>query len=98
MPACCFPGFKPQFFPHLGDIQALFNRTGLTAASFLAHILAINLFAARALYLDGGRGGGGSWGTGGRRENAGRWAIRLTAGPERVFQTGHVATQCEGDC
>jgi len=46
-------GFKPQFFPSLAGIVTLFSRVA-TAASLWVHILAINLFAAREIYLDGG--------------------------------------------
>jgi hypothetical protein len=55
--AACWPpagGFNPQFFPSLQSIQALFSRP-LTAASFLVHVLAINLIAARSMFLDGER-------------------------------------------
>eukprot|EP00878_Enallax_costatus_P003531 GHUV01003745.1.p1 GENE.GHUV01003745.1~~GHUV01003745.1.p1 ORF type:complete len:274 (+),score=56.20 GHUV01003745.1:251-1072(+) len=45
-------GFNPQFFPTLGSIQALFSRP-FTAASFLLHVAAINLIAARSAFLDG---------------------------------------------
>ncbi|KAF8064618.1 MHZ4 [Scenedesmus sp. PABB004] len=44
-------GFRPQFFPTLESVQALFGRP-FTAASFLLHVAAINLIAARAAYLD----------------------------------------------
>ena len=46
-------GFKPQFFPSLTGIVTLFSRVA-TAASLWVHILAINLFAAREMYVDGG--------------------------------------------
>jgi hypothetical protein len=45
-------GFNPQFFPSLASVQALFSR-GLTAASFVIHVAAINLFAARHVYNRG---------------------------------------------
>ncbi len=45
-------GFNPQFFPSLQGIGQLFSRL-ITAASLWVHLLAINLFAARAVYLDG---------------------------------------------
>ena len=45
-------GFKPQFFPNLQGIMRLFSRP-ITAASLLVHLLSINLFAARSLYLAG---------------------------------------------
>jgi hypothetical protein len=45
-------GFNPQFFPSLSGIVTLFSRVA-TAASLWVHILAINLFAAREIYLDG---------------------------------------------
>jgi len=43
-------GFRPQFFPALGGVAALFARPA-TAASLWAHLLAVNLFAARLEYL-----------------------------------------------
>ncbi|KAH7620991.1 putative Protein MAO HUZI 4, chloroplastic [Nannochloris sp. 'desiccata'] len=45
-------GFNPQFFPSLAGIVTLFSRVA-TAASLWVHILAINVFAAREIYLDG---------------------------------------------
>lgn len=45
-------GFKPQFFPRLEGISALFSQPA-TAASWVLHILAINLVLARSIYLDG---------------------------------------------
>jgi hypothetical protein len=45
-------GFNPQFFPTLESVQALFGRP-FTAASFLLHVLAINLIAARSAFSDG---------------------------------------------
>lgn len=45
-------GFRPQFLPSLAGISLLFSRV-VTAASLWVHILAINLFAARAAYLQG---------------------------------------------
>lgn len=47
-------GFNPQFFPTLESVQALFGRP-FTAASFLLHVLAINLIAARSAFIDGAR-------------------------------------------
>eukprot|EP00873_Tetraselmis_striata_P005178 jgi/Tetstr1/425442/TSEL_015889.t1 len=43
---------KPQFFPSLDGISQLFSRS-LTAASLWLHLLSINLFAARHVFLDG---------------------------------------------
>lgn len=45
-------GFNPQFFPSLAGIGQLFSRL-ITSASLWVHLLAINLFAARQVYLDG---------------------------------------------
>ena len=45
-------GFRPQFLPSLAGISLLCSRV-LPAASLWVHILAINLFAARAAYLQG---------------------------------------------
>lgn len=45
-------GFNPQFFPKLAGIQTLFSRPA-TTASWVLHILAINLFLGRTIYLDG---------------------------------------------
>ncbi|KAK9842571.1 hypothetical protein WJX81_006808 [Elliptochloris bilobata] len=45
-------GFSPQFLPSLSGIQLLFSRV-VTAASLWVHIMAINLYAARAVYLQG---------------------------------------------
>ncbi|GMH37518.1 hypothetical protein BSKO_05391 [Bryopsis sp. KO-2023] len=45
-------GFKPQFFPKLESISALFGRL-TTAASVWIHILIINLFVARLCYFKG---------------------------------------------
>jgi hypothetical protein len=45
-------GWNPQFFPQLAGIVALFSRAP-TAASLWVHLLAINLFAARAVFFDG---------------------------------------------
>eukprot|EP00884_Botryococcus_braunii_P021381 jgi/Botrbrau1/7927/Bobra.9_2s0091.2 len=45
-------GFKPQFMPSIAGISTLFSRI-LTAASLWVHILAINLFAARTVYMEG---------------------------------------------
>jgi len=47
-------GFNPQFFPKLSGIVALFSRVP-TAASLWVHLLAVDLFAARAVYFDGKR-------------------------------------------
>jgi hypothetical protein len=47
-------GFNPQFFPRLAGVAALFARPA-TAASLWAHLLAVNLFAARAIFMDGER-------------------------------------------
>lgn len=49
---CLAGGFNPQFFPTLESVEALFRRP-FTAASFLLHVLAINLIAARSAYIDG---------------------------------------------
>jgi hypothetical protein len=49
---CCAGGFSPQFLPKLHGIMLLFSRT-ITATSLLVHLLVINLFAARTLYLQG---------------------------------------------
>ena len=45
-------GFNPQFMPSLAGICTLFSRWG-TAASLWVHLLAVNLFAAREMYLEG---------------------------------------------
>lgn len=45
-------GFNPQFMPSLAGICTLFSRW-LTAASLWVHLLAVNLFAARELYMEG---------------------------------------------
>ncbi len=45
-------GWAPQFIPQLAGVAALFARPA-TAASLWVHLLAVNLFAARAIYLDG---------------------------------------------
>lgn len=47
-------GFNPQFFPRLEGIAELFGRPAVTA-SWLLHILVINLFAGRWCLLEGGR-------------------------------------------
>lgn len=44
-------GFKPQFFPNLQGISTLFQEP-LTAASWIVHILALNLFLGRSIFLD----------------------------------------------
>lgn len=46
-------GWSPQFFPKLDGIMTLFSRVP-TAASLWVHLLAINVSAAREIYLDGG--------------------------------------------
>ena len=51
----CAGGFNPQFMPSLPGICKLFSRWR-TAASLWVHLLAANLFAARSMYLQGGRG------------------------------------------
>jgi hypothetical protein len=43
---------KPQVFPQLHGIMALFSCL-ITAASLWVHLLAINLFAACSVYLQG---------------------------------------------
>jgi hypothetical protein len=74
--ACCLPGgFNPQFFPKLSGIAALFSRT-LTAASLWLHLLAVNLFAARTAYLEGGCMGRRR---GGRSSEQGGWSPSLRA-------------------
>lgn len=45
-------GFNPQFFPKISGIVALFSRIP-TAASLWVHLVAVDLFAARAVYFDG---------------------------------------------
>ncbi|GAX81942.1 hypothetical protein CEUSTIGMA_g9370.t1 [Chlamydomonas eustigma] len=45
-------GIYPQFFPKLEGIMVLFQRPA-TAASWLLHICAINLFLGRSIYLEG---------------------------------------------
>lgn len=59
-------GFNPQFLPELRGIMVLFSRL-LTAASLWVHLLATNLFAARAVYLQGAAVlfCGGQWWQGG---------------------------------
>eukprot|EP00191_Tetraselmis_sp_GSL018_P008785 CAMPEP_0177603860 /NCGR_PEP_ID=MMETSP0419_2-20121207/15769_1 /TAXON_ID=582737 /ORGANISM="Tetraselmis sp., Strain GSL018" /LENGTH=149 /DNA_ID=CAMNT_0019097723 /DNA_START=325 /DNA_END=774 /DNA_ORIENTATION=- len=47
---------RPQFLPQLSGIAELFSRT-MTAASLWLHLLSINLFAARHIFLDGCRHG-----------------------------------------
>lgn len=47
-------GVNPQFMPSLAGICTLFSRWR-TAASLWVHLLAINLFAAREMYLEGAR-------------------------------------------
>ena len=46
-------GFKPQFFPTLSGIAHLFSRCEITASSMWLHLLAMNLFAAVQICLDG---------------------------------------------
>jgi hypothetical protein len=64
--------FNPQFFPRLAGVAALFARP-VTAASLWVHLLAVNVFAARAELLEGGGGGGarggGEAGGGGDRRS-----------------------------
>jgi hypothetical protein len=43
---------KPQFFPSLDGISQLFSRS-ITAASLWVHLVCINLFTARHVFLDG---------------------------------------------
>ena len=50
-------GFRPQFFPSLAGVCALFSRPA-TAASLGAHLAAVGAVAARAVY----RRGKGAWG------------------------------------
>ena len=50
--ACSAGGFQPQFVPSLAGIMTLFSRTA-TAASLWLHLVAGNLFAARAVFLEG---------------------------------------------
>eukprot|EP00195_Chlamydomonas_chlamydogama_P006610 CAMPEP_0202904966 /NCGR_PEP_ID=MMETSP1392-20130828/31944_1 /ASSEMBLY_ACC=CAM_ASM_000868 /TAXON_ID=225041 /ORGANISM="Chlamydomonas chlamydogama, Strain SAG 11-48b" /LENGTH=268 /DNA_ID=CAMNT_0049592863 /DNA_START=47 /DNA_END=853 /DNA_ORIENTATION=+ len=45
-------GFNPQFFPQLEGIITLFGRP-MTASSLLVHLMAVNLFLARSIFLDG---------------------------------------------
>ncbi|GLI69528.1 hypothetical protein VaNZ11_014170, partial [Volvox africanus] len=49
-------GFNPQFFPRLEGISTLFGRVGVTA-SWMLHVLVINLFAGRWCLLEGLRQG-----------------------------------------
>lgn len=49
-------GWNPQFMPSLAGICTLFSRWA-TAASLWVHLLAVNLFAAREMYLEGARSG-----------------------------------------
>jgi hypothetical protein len=44
-------GFKPQFFPNLLGISTLFQQPQ-TAASWIVHALALNLFLGRLIFLD----------------------------------------------
>lgn len=48
-------GFRPQFFPQLSGIVALFSGSELTAGSFWVHILAGILFQAVQIFRDGRR-------------------------------------------
>ncbi|KAI3429270.1 hypothetical protein D9Q98_005367 [Chlorella vulgaris] len=45
-------GLSPQFMPSIAGICTLFSRW-LNAASLWVHLLAVNLFAAREMYLEG---------------------------------------------
>lgn len=45
-------GWNPQFFPKLSGIVLLFSRVG-TAVSLWVHLLGVNLFAARSIFIDG---------------------------------------------
>ena len=45
-------GWTPQFFPNLSGIVLLFSRVG-TAVSLWVHLLGVNLFAARSIFIDG---------------------------------------------
>ncbi|QDZ17660.1 hypothetical protein HOP50_01g01670 [Chloropicon primus] len=45
--------FNPQFFPTLPGIAHLFSRCEITASSMWLHLLAVNLFAAVQICLDG---------------------------------------------
>ena len=45
-------GFKPQFFPQLQGIMQLFQKPA-TAASLVVHLLAINLYLGRNIFLEG---------------------------------------------
>lgn len=45
-------GFNPQFIPRLEGIMTLFSRLGV-AASWVLHILCINLFASRWCLMEG---------------------------------------------
>lgn len=45
-------GFNPQFFPKLEGIAELFSRPSV-AASWLLHVMVINLFAAKTVLLEG---------------------------------------------
>lgn len=47
-----FSGFKPQFVPQIQHIMQLFQ-SSLTAASYYVHVVAINLFLARTIFLEG---------------------------------------------
>lgn len=53
-------GYNPQFMPSLPGICTLFSRWR-TAASLWVHLLAVNLFAARDLYLQGDLEGVPTW-------------------------------------
>lgn len=53
-------GFNPQFFPSLSGIVTLFSRVP-TAASLWVHLLAVDLFAARHIYLEGMQYGTPTW-------------------------------------
>ncbi len=57
-PTCT--GLKPQFLPELSGIQGLFQREE-TAASWVIHVCAINLFLGRSVFLEGLRTGVPTW-------------------------------------
>lgn len=48
----CAGGFNPQFLPKLEGIASLFGRLPVTA-SWVLHIMCVNLFSARWCLLDG---------------------------------------------
>jgi hypothetical protein len=53
-------GWNPQFLPSLSGIVTLFSRVP-TAASLWVHLLAVDLFAARHMYLEGLQTGIPTW-------------------------------------